>query len=57
MSLLTRSGLSCSQDSFLQSNLCRLCPFTVFGGGGGGAHGGGGGGAGAGGTTGKNGGR
>lgn len=52
VSLFTTSGLSCSQDSFLQSTPSRLCPFSVFGGGGGGADGGGGGGAGATGTNG-----
>ena len=56
MSLFTTSGLSISQDSFLQSTPCCLCPFTVFGGGGGGADGGGGGGASAVATPGTNGG-
>ena len=51
VSRFSRSGLSVSQDNFLQSNLCLLCPLTVFGGGGGGEKGGGGGGGGAGGTT------
>ena len=56
VSLFTTSGLSCSQDSFLQSTPCRLRPLAVFGGGGGGADGGGGGGAGAEATPGINGG-